>query len=230
MVIPVGERYQQTMYLMTKQDGQLVQEALRPTLFVPMTGTAEASREKQPDPANPEVVNGSFEAPSERSDIVPGWYYGRQLELIRAEPSALSAAAADASTAPPAARDPTARDSSFVRFENQTPGHNAHLLQGLALDGRAVHHVRLEGRVRTRDVVSGPQVDQLPTLAISLYDEQRRELGVYWVGIFRGTRDWKSTARTFRIPPQTREAIVRIGLFGATGRADFDDIRLIPLP
>ena len=43
MVIPVGERYQQTMYLLKKVDGKLEQEALRPTIFVPMTGKAEAS-------------------------------------------------------------------------------------------------------------------------------------------------------------------------------------------
>lgn len=221
MVIPVGERYQQTLYLMTKQKGQLVQEALRPTLFVPMTGAAEASRDKQPNPSNPEVVNGSFEAPSERADIVPGWYYGRQVQLV---------GAAHAAPATAAAKDSKADDSSFVRFENQTPGRSSHLLQGLALDGREVSRVRLEGQVRTRDVVVGPQPDQLPTLAISLYDDQRRELGVFWVATFRGTREWKSASRTFRIPPQTREAIVRIGLFGATGRADFDDIRLVPLP
>ena len=53
MVIPVGERYQQTLYLMTKQDGKLVQRALRPTLFVPMTGRAEERREVLPDPASP---------------------------------------------------------------------------------------------------------------------------------------------------------------------------------
>ena len=42
MVIPVGERYQQTLYLLKKSDGKLVSEALQPTLFVPMTGKAEA--------------------------------------------------------------------------------------------------------------------------------------------------------------------------------------------
>lgn len=217
MVIPVGERYQQTLYLLTKQNGEMVRTALRPTLFVPMTGSAEAARTKLPDPANPEVVNGDFEIASERSDVVPGWYYGRQFELVRANSTA------------PASGSAETPHSSFVRFENETPGRDSHLLQGLALDGRAVSQVRLEARVRTQDVVAGDSPDQLPTLAISLYDAQRRELGMYWIGTFRGTRDWKSQDRVFRIPPQTREAIVRIGLFGATGRADFDDIRLTPL-
>ncbi|MEM9826801.1 MAG: protein-L-isoaspartate(D-aspartate) O-methyltransferase, partial [Planctomycetota bacterium] len=46
MIVPVGERYQQTMYRMIKKDGKLERQALRPTLFVPMTGAAEASRER----------------------------------------------------------------------------------------------------------------------------------------------------------------------------------------
>jgi protein-L-isoaspartate(D-aspartate) O-methyltransferase len=42
MVIPIGERYKQMLYLMEKHDGKLVTvKTLRPTLFVPMTGKAQ---------------------------------------------------------------------------------------------------------------------------------------------------------------------------------------------
>jgi protein-L-isoaspartate(D-aspartate) O-methyltransferase len=42
MVIPLGDRYDQAVYLMVKENGKLVQKAkLRPTLFVPMTGRAQ---------------------------------------------------------------------------------------------------------------------------------------------------------------------------------------------
>jgi len=41
MVIPLGTRYDQTVYLMEKRDGKLVRRPLRPTLFVPMTGQAQ---------------------------------------------------------------------------------------------------------------------------------------------------------------------------------------------
>ena len=61
IVIPVGERYQQTLYLMKKVDGKLTTEALQPTLFVPMTGKAEAGREVKPDPLHPSIGNGDFE-------------------------------------------------------------------------------------------------------------------------------------------------------------------------
>ncbi len=42
MVIPIGDRFRQTLYLMEKRDGKLVTvKSLRPTLFVPMTGKAQ---------------------------------------------------------------------------------------------------------------------------------------------------------------------------------------------
>ena len=40
MVIPLGGRYDQAVYLMEKRGGKLVEKKLRPTLFVPMTGKA----------------------------------------------------------------------------------------------------------------------------------------------------------------------------------------------
>ena len=42
MVIPLGDRFNQTVYLMTKKNGKLTGRELRPTLFVPMTGKAQA--------------------------------------------------------------------------------------------------------------------------------------------------------------------------------------------
>ncbi len=41
MVIPIGDRFNQTVYRVTKRDGKLSREELRPTLFVPMTGRAQ---------------------------------------------------------------------------------------------------------------------------------------------------------------------------------------------
>ncbi len=50
MIIPLGERYQQTLYLMTKKDGKLVSEALVPTLFVPMTGAGRGGAQGEARP------------------------------------------------------------------------------------------------------------------------------------------------------------------------------------
>lgn len=215
MIIPVGERFQQTLYRMTKKDGQLVREPLRPTLFVPMTGEAEELREQQPDGTNPKVVNGDFEtAPKDSkspiADFVPGWYYGRQVKQIHGKGK----------------RGSTHSDFAFARFENETPGLSSHLLQGIAIEGKKVSMIRLRGEVRTKNIRKGPNPDSMPSIAISFYDAQRQQLGTYWVGPFRGTRPWRSASKLIRVPAATRESILRIGLFGATGVADFARISI----
>jgi len=213
MIIPVGERYQQTLYRMTKRDGELVREPLRPTLFVPMTGTAEDARQTLPDPANPKVVNQDFSDPPGADDpegFVPGWYYGRQVEQV-----ALQADGAEG-----------AKDSGLVRFENETPGLGSHLLQGIAIDGTKVSLIRLSARLRTDKVVKGPDADAWPMVAISFYDELRRDLGTFSMGPYRGTRPWRDDSRLVRVPRAAREGIVRIGLFGATGTVEFDHVSI----
>lgn len=214
MVIPVGERYQQTLYLMTKKDGKLVREPLRPTLFVPMTGEAEDNRVELPDPSKPAVVNGGFEtAPTadevNLDDYVPGWYYGRQVR--RMESSSVDG--------------PAPEGNAYARFENETPGLSSHLLQGIPIDGRRIRMIRLGGTGRSKSVKKGPG-DEMPLIAISFYDESRSDLGTFWTRPFTGTRDWREVSRLIRVPEQTREAILRVGLFGATGRADFDAVSI----
>ncbi|MGC4003254.1 MAG: protein-L-isoaspartate(D-aspartate) O-methyltransferase [Pirellulales bacterium] len=82
MIVPVGERYQQVLYLMKKENGKLVQELLRPTLFVPMTGKAEAARQVKPDPAHPKLINDGFEDVAGDSQEPTAWYYQRQMKMI----------------------------------------------------------------------------------------------------------------------------------------------------
>jgi len=208
MVIPVGQRYQQTLYLMRKKDGDLVAEALRPTLFVPMTGTAEQGRDVKPDPANPQAVNGDFEHvdPDGAEGFVPGWYYQRQLEWI------------ESADAPSGKR--------YVQFENEDAGRSAHLLQGLAIDGREVREIKLSAYMMCQGVWPGRGGEESPRVAITFFDEHRRTLGHVWLGPIRGDQSWQHYDRTIRVPVQAREGILRIGLFGATGKAGFDDVEI----
>ena len=62
MVVPVGQRYLQTLYLFEKVAGKLVSEALLPALFVPMTGAAEQRRRVMPDPTAPDAGKRRFRA------------------------------------------------------------------------------------------------------------------------------------------------------------------------
>ncbi len=208
MVIPVGERFQQTLYLMRKEDGQLKREALRPTLFVPMTGTAEENRQIQVDPFKPQLLNGDFEEALPENGFVPGWYYQRQLTLETGE---------------------SPSGNHHVKFENDVAGRPANLLQGIALDGRKVPRIRLSASLRLDGVTAGLSRDELPAITIRFFDQDRSILGTQFIGLFRGTQDWQVKSRVFRVPPTSRFAIVSIGLMGGVGVAEFDNVLVEPI-
>ena len=157
MIIPVGERYQQVFHLLKKQNGELINEALRPTLFVPMTGKAEESRQVQPDPLHPKLINGGFEEVIGASGEPTGWYYVRQMKVVTA---------ADA---------PEGRN--YVTFSNSEPGRGCRALQGFPIDGRKVHELELSCMVRGTDMAPGLAPDQAPQFAILFLDENRATVG-----------------------------------------------------
>jgi protein-L-isoaspartate(D-aspartate) O-methyltransferase len=64
---------------------------------------------------------------------------------------------------------------------------------------------------------------------VTFYDDQRRDLGTSWVGPFKGTNDWQESKKVFRVPASAREGILRLGLFGATGKVSFDSIQMTPI-
>jgi protein-L-isoaspartate(D-aspartate) O-methyltransferase len=206
IVVPVGERHQQTLYLMTKKDGQLEKKALQPTLFVPMTGAAEDKRELLPNPANPTLLNPDFEEGNDDQGHIRSWYYQRLATLI------------DAPDAP--------SGQTYVRFENDLNNQASHVMQGFAIDGRQVKQVRLSGNYRGTRVTAGPDKNQLAQIAITFYDENRAEVGFGFIGPFRGTKGWNAYSKIIRVPASAREGIVRIGMFGGTGTADFDNVQI----
>jgi protein-L-isoaspartate(D-aspartate) O-methyltransferase len=222
MIVPVGERYRQTLHLFTKQDGKLEATALLPTLFVPMTGAAEARREKLPDPLHPHIANGGFEDAIETSEAVDndatpqqpkltplGWHYQRQMRLVE--------------------NDDAPEGKNYVTFSNATQGRNAMALQGMAIDGRKVHSFEFSIWVRANRVRPGASDQELPMVMFVFYDENRNEVGITWAGPWSGTFDWKQETEQLDVPPRAREVIVRIGLHGATGEISFDDLKLTPI-
>ena len=209
MIIPVGELYQQNLVRMTKRDGKLKSEPLQATLFVPMTGAAEDARQKQPDPLRPAIRNGGFEEVVGDGTDPLGWHYLRQ---------ATTHQGATAAAAPEGAR--------WLLFSNDDPGVASQALQGMALDGRKVSQIEISCQVRAEDVVAGPGEGQLPAVVVSFYDDRRAVIETVSLGPWSGTFDWKEASEKFRVPLATREAIIRIGLAGATGRLELDDLEL----
>ena len=218
MIIPLGERYQQTFHLFTKRDGRLVGEKLVPTFFVPMTGESERNRDVQPDGRRPRVANGSFEQftarPAEGSgegtvEQADGWHYQRQTELVT---------------------DPDAPEGTrFLRIRAEDPDRLAQVLQGLAVDGRAVRAVGLAMTVRgqglTPPAAGGPPAG----VGVYFYDGVRRVVGEAFIGPFADTFDWDLRGRRLAVPPTAREMIVRIAVKGS-GTLDVDGVNLRVYP
>jgi len=206
MIVPVGERYQQVFYMLTKRDGKLKLEALRPTLFVPMTGQAESYREVMPDPSNPEIRNGNFEEMVSKEKIAAGWHYQRQLEIVEDVESPFG--------------------NHYAKFTNSIPGKGCRALQGFPVDGRTVKSLKVKMFVKGKDIRPGYPKNSLPHVMITFYDEKRAMLRTSRIGPWLGTFDWQMEKANIDVPILAREAIIHIGLFGAVGELCFDGIEM----
>ena len=208
MIIPVGERYQQALHLLKKENGQLINEALRPTLFVPMTGKAEENRQVQPDPLHPQLTNTGFEEILGAGEEPAGWYYVRQMKLVTG--------AADAP-----------EGHNYATFSNSEPGRACRAIQGFPVDGRVVHELEVSCMVRGADIAPGATPDQSPRVSIAFIDENRAPVGLpLSLGPWQGTFPWQRKSGRIKVPARAREGVLYIGLLGATGEVSYDDVQI----
>jgi protein-L-isoaspartate(D-aspartate) O-methyltransferase len=204
MIVPIGERYQQTFYLFRKTNGRLEHEQLISTLFVPMTGLSEDRRRILPNADHPELANGGFEVDENGDDNADGWHYQRRSTLIAASP---------------------VQGKQFIRFAAHEDGEVAQALQGMAVNGRLLGTVDFSCWAQAMDIDRGSHGERAG-IAVHFYDSNRRELPAQLIARWSGTFTWKRVRRRIPIPKQAREMIVRIGLNGAPGTLDLDDLRL----
>ncbi|NDC53953.1 MAG: protein-L-isoaspartate(D-aspartate) O-methyltransferase [Planctomycetia bacterium] len=205
MVIPVGERYDQTLVLLTKRGGKLEREALVPSLFVPMTGAAEQGRRIQPDGSRPALENGGFESLLQESSVPTAWYYPRQMELVEAGDAC--------------------EGRRYLRLENAEPGRPAHVFQGFPVDGREVARLTVRARVRAESLRPGLVPDEAPAIAVKFFDAERsRSARSLAGGPWQGTFPWREAVGTVPVPTWAREAILQIGMLGGTGRLEVDAV------
>jgi protein-L-isoaspartate(D-aspartate) O-methyltransferase len=209
LLIPLGERYQQTLYLYIKKDGKLVEEALLPVVFVPMTGQAEATRQVQPDPARPKLVNGGFEEVLESGRAV-GWYYQRQMAL--------------------SSEGKVPGGKQYVVFTNEQQGRGAHALQAFGIDGRKVKELIVTLSVRGTNVRPGIGPREVAAVQFTFYDSVRKTVSMPLIGDWRGSFGWTTVNTRVPISQSVREGIVHIGMLGATGEVCFDNVEIEAVP
>jgi protein-L-isoaspartate(D-aspartate) O-methyltransferase len=203
LVIPLGERFQQALYLFRKVNGQLQQERLEPTFFVPMTGQAEAERAAKGEEVLPQLINGSFEE-SEAGKEPRGWFYVQQADVVR---------------------DPTAPDGRQVLvLRNMDPGRNAHVLQAVGVDGQRVRNVAVSLYRRTKGIESHQNPDWQPRVDLTFYGEDRAAIRTATLGPWSTDSGWTAEGVDVAVPGRCRFAVVVVSLFGATGELAVDQL------
>jgi protein-L-isoaspartate(D-aspartate) O-methyltransferase len=203
MIIPVGSRYDQEMCLLEKKDGKLVRKQLMPTYFVPMTGRSDRDRTVKPDPVNPKIRNGGFEEREEDGQLA-GWYNQRQVTLV----------------------DKDAAEGRFcVRFDNDESGRRSNALQAIGVDGRRVARLVFTFRWRAENIVDGKEMFERAGLQVT-FDDSRQFVGEEIAAHVFGSAPWQSMKTTVTVPQGARQAVVRIGLNGATGTLWIDDVKV----
>ena len=205
MIIPLGERDEQTFYLLEKRNGKLVQTRLLPTLFVPMTGKAEDLRKKKPDPLHPQIRNGGFEQQTDGQ--LEAWYHVRQATVEQGG---------------------VPEGKAYVTFNNAEPGRNSGMLQGIGVSGLRVKSLHVAVWVKAERAQAGDQSSELPGLVLHFYDSDSRYVGSSTVGPWLGSFHWRHVTAEAPVPPQAQVAILSIGLNGGTGRLSVDDVKVVP--
>ena len=206
MVIPIGERFQQTLYLYTKVDGKLEQHAIEPTFFVPMTGKAEKLRVVKEDDGLPDLLNGGFEESGDEQGIPAGWYYVREgkIEADRSAP----------------------QGESRMTFTNPVPYKGAQALQAMDVDGRKVKALEVSMWVRGQNVIVPDNFPEAYHASISFFDENRSPIGERNVGLWIGSYEWVKKTTRIEVPAKARLCVFVLGLCGSTGEISFDGVEI----
>ena len=207
MIIPVGERYEQTLVRLQKRAGELERTDLVPSLFVPMTGEAEERRAVLPNGVKPRLANSSFEECLPDSETPTAWYYGRQEALLENDNS------------------PDGR--RHLLLKNSEPGRPAHIFQGFPIDGLSVRELKISYQVRVAGLGSGRIPAEKPGVAIRFFDERRARSTrlVAPLRILNG--QWGLVTGSLLVPTWSRDAILQVGLMGATGQIEVDKIQIV---
>jgi protein-L-isoaspartate(D-aspartate) O-methyltransferase len=205
MVVPLGERYQQALVLLTKVNGKLESKPLQPTFFVPMTGRAEESRVRKNDEDVPQLLNASFEQTDDEDQLL-AWYYVRQAKIVSDQEAM--------------------HGERFLEFSNDTAGRGAQALQAVGVNGREIAAIDLSLWLRASEVAPGRSPRELPRVNVSFFDDKQAPCGSQSAGPWYGTISWVKKQATIQVPPKAQLAVIAVGMFGATGDFAIDYVDL----
>jgi hypothetical protein len=122
----------------------------------------------------------------------------------------------------------------YLRFECSKPGRPARLSRAFGVDGRKHEAIVIGLWVRLDQIQSGERTGDDPGLMIDFLGSQLRQstrgtMGPWTVKGF-GAGHWTRVAKRIPIPSSARDAIMSLGLLGATGVLDVDGLTFDLVP
>lgn len=124
---------------------------------------------------------------------------------------------------------------TYLKFECNKMGRPARLSRAFGVDGRKHEAIVLGLWVRGDQIQAGERQGDDPGLIIDFLGDKLRQqtrgaMGPWNVRTI-GTGHWVRVAKRIPVPPEARDAIMSIGLLGATGVLDVDGltVELIPV-
>lgn len=120
-----------------------------------------------------------------------------------------------------------------LRFENDKPGRPARASRAFGVDGREVEAIVVGLWIRQESIVPGERLGDEPSVLIDFLGDPlqlkavRRGILGPWKAV---GPNWTRVAKRLPIPPDTRLAILSLGLIGATGVFEVDNMTIDLIP
>jgi hypothetical protein len=192
---------------------RILQTACLALLAIWITPAVDGRQERAPlvvRPGPPPLDD--LETDSDRDGIPDGWYNLR-----------------DAKTAPGGVVGPTC-----FEFKNGRPGRPARASRAFGVDGRSSAAIIIGLWIKIEAIARGERVGEEPQLVITFLDESLRprrhgNLGP-WLPPAVPRGEWVRVAKRIEVPPEGRDALLTVGLLGATGTLQVDGLTIDSIP
>jgi hypothetical protein len=178
----------------------------------PARETAPAPEVGVERPAPPALED--FETDKNRDGVPDGWYNLRDARVVD---------------------EGGVVGSKYLKFESAKPGRGARLSRAFGIDGKKHEAVVIGLWVRLDQIQAGERMGEDPGLHIDflgdkLRQETRGSLGPWTVRAFGAASHWTRVSKRIPVPPATKDAIMTLGLLGATGVLDIDGLTIDLVP
>ncbi|WZO96561.1 hypothetical protein EP7_003559 [Isosphaeraceae bacterium EP7] len=121
-----------------------------------------------------------------------------------------------------------------IRFENRKPGRPARISRAFGVDGRTTEAIVMGLWIRLPEAPrSGERVGDDPALIVDFLGDGLRTVGRGSMGPWTGKNvgaKWARVVKRIPVPPETLDVIFSVGLLGATGVLEMDDLTVELIP